>query len=208
MKKAFWIVGLAIWAATVGPVSAVAQTFSDAVQKSAPGQGIVVIHQSQELADLLNGRTSTTVSNRTKPAAADVKPTDNGKEDKKTDTKSNTSLTTQNKDGNDDNTGDDKSSVLRNKAYRSSYAVKGYRVQIYSGDDSRAARQRANALATEFKGYFPDIPAYTHFYSPHWTCRVGDFRTYEEANACLNQIRRTNSFKAAAIIKCTVRVSY
>ena len=102
MKKAFWIVGLAIWAATVGPVSAVAQTFSDAVQKSAPGQGIVVIHQSQELADLLNGRTSTTVSNRTKPGAADVKPTDDGKEDKKTDTKSNTSLTTQNKDGNED----------------------------------------------------------------------------------------------------------
>ena len=208
MKKASCI-GILAWLLTmIAPLSAAAQTFSDEIQKSAPGQGIVVIHQSQELADMLNGRPSTTTAGRAKPGTTDTKTAEEGKDSKKPDAKTNTGLTNPNKDGADDNSTEDKPNVMRNKAYRSSYATKGYRVQIYSGDDSRAARQRANALAAEFKSFFPDIPAYTHFYSPHWTCRVGDFRTYEEANACLNQIRRTNSFKAAAIIKCTVRVSY
>lgn len=94
------------------------------------------------------------------------------------------------------------------KRYSNSYTVKGYRVQVYSGNNSRAARQQAQAAAQKVKGYMPDATVYTHFNSPTWLTRVGDFRTYEEASACLHTLRQTDDFKNAIIVSCNIRVSY
>ena len=67
--------------------------------------------------------------------------------------------------------------------------VTGYRVQAYSGGNSRADRQKAENIGNAIKMRFPDLPIYVHFYSPRWICRVGNFRTYQEANEVLKEVK-------------------
>lgn len=43
---------------------------------------------------------------------------------------------------------------------------RGYRVQVYAGNNSRQARDEANAVAEKVKEKFPDMPVYT-FFSRH-----------------------------------------
>ena len=93
-----------------------------------------------------------------------------------------------------------------NKTYRQRRRQAGYRIQIYSGDNSRQARQKAYQLGYLFKSYFPDIPVYTHFYSPHWVCRAGDFRTIGEARSVLGKMRYIKGLSGAAIIRSTIQV--
>ena len=40
---------------------------------------------------------------------------------------------------------------------------RGYRVQVYAGNNSRQARDEANAVAEKVKEKFPDMPVYTFF---------------------------------------------
>ena len=44
--------------------------------------------------------------------------------------------------------------------------------------------------------------------SPHWKCRVGDFRTYEEASELFMRMKETQSFKEAVIVKSKINVYY
>ena len=78
--------------------------------------------------------------------------------------------------------------------------ARGYRVQIYAGGNTRAAREAALRAASTIRSYFPDLSIYTEFVSPRWVCRVGDCRTYEEANSLLRDIRATGTFKELTIL--------
>jgi len=104
--------------------------------------------------------------------------------------------------------GEDVAVQSTNKTYRNSYSVNGYRIQLYLGGDTREDRRLANAAGSKCKSMFPTLPVYTHFYSPHWICRVGDFRTQGEARAYLLQLRASGEFKQAAIVKCKIQVGY
>ena len=55
--------------------------------------------------------------------------------------------------------------------------------------------------------FFRGKPIYVHFYSPRWICRVGNFRTYEEAHAMLVEIREMG-YKQASIVKGKISVQY
>lgn len=81
----------------------------------------------------------------------------------------------------------------------------GFRVQVYAGDNTRKARQRAQSVAVQVKNYFPELAVYAHFVSPRWVCRAGDFRTYGEAQAYLRKIR-AKKFREALIVKTTILV--
>lgn len=84
----------------------------------------------------------------------------------------------------------------------------GYRIQVYAGGNSRTSRQEAQQMANKVKGFFSDMPTYTHFQSPRWICRVGDFRTYEEANQALHELRATKQFDEALIVKSVIQIFY
>lgn len=84
----------------------------------------------------------------------------------------------------------------------------GYRIQIYAGGNSRVAKQEAQRIAGKFRTYFSDLSVYTHFQSPRWICRVGDFRTYEEASEVLRELRATNQFNEALIVKSVIQIPY
>ncbi len=68
--------------------------------------------------------------------------------------------------------------------------MRGYRIQMYWGSSQRSDQQKALRMGTQVKNVYPELEAYTTFESPHWRCRVGDFKTREEANAYLSKLRR------------------
>lgn len=96
---------------------------------------------------------------------------------------------------------------MRKKVMRRSYKVNGYRVQVFAGGNSRADKIKAQNAGNAVKQAFPSQPVYVHFYSPRWICRVGNFRTYEEANAILHQVRKMG-YKQACIVSGKITVAY
>lgn len=97
------------------------------------------------------------------------------------------------------------STIVRKKVNRGWRKVKGYRVQAYSGSNTRQSRQMAEKAGNAIKAKFPDQPVYVHFYSPSWKCRVGNFRSYAEAERLMRQIRRMG-YKSACVVSGTITV--
>lgn len=79
--------------------------------------------------------------------------------------------------------------------------TRGYRVQVYAGNNSRQARSEANRVANKVKEQFPDMPIYTYFQPPRWLCRVGDFKSVEEAHSAMRKLRATGDFKEVTIVR-------
>lgn len=93
------------------------------------------------------------------------------------------------------------------KVMRKSYKINGYRVQVFAGGNSRNDRQKAEQIGNNIKNLFPTEPVYTHFYSPRWICRMGNYRTYEEARAMLLKVKAAG-YKEAVIVKGKISVAY
>ena len=96
---------------------------------------------------------------------------------------------------------------MRKKMPRRSYKVNGYRVQVFAGGNSRDDKIKAQNAGNAVKKAFPSQPIYVHFYSPRWICRMGNYRTYQEANAILTQVRKMG-YKQACIVSGKINVAY
>lgn len=84
--------------------------------------------------------------------------------------------------------------------------VPGFRVQVYAGKNSREARAEATALGEKVKSLFPELSVYTLFVSPRWLCRVGDFRSIEEADVMMRELEETGEFKEITIVKEQINI--
>lgn len=82
----------------------------------------------------------------------------------------------------------------------------GYRVQVYAGNNSRLAREEAFGVASKVKEYFPQLSVYTHFSSPRWLCRVGDFKSIEEADAMMRKLKATGIFREVSIVREQINI--
>ena len=96
---------------------------------------------------------------------------------------------------------------MRKKVMRKSYKINGYRVQAFAGGNSRADRLRAESIRDNIKQVLPNEPIYVHFYSPRWICRVGNYRSYEEAARILKQVKGLG-YKQACIVRGKITVQY
>lgn len=160
-----------------------AQTqFTERLQKSTSGQGAVILHQSSTITELVNG----TAKAASATASSNVKVE-----------KVKSATTTIKQDSL-------KSQVVATTGQKIS--VNGYRIQVYSGGNSRQAKYEAMQMQNKVKSLYAGVTVYTHFQSPHWICRVGDFRTYEEANEMYSQLKGT--FSEAVIVRSKVNVYY
>jgi hypothetical protein len=63
-------------------------------------------------------------------------------------------------------------------------AMRGYRVQIYSGTD----RNKANQAKVNFMRRFPDIRVYMTYIMPQFRVKVGDFSAREDAAMLYRQL--------------------
>ena len=73
----------------------------------------------------------------------------------------------------------DKLNILNGKTY---ITTRGYRIQVYLGNNQKTSRGEATALQERIKGLFPYIESDTRFDAPFWKVHVGNFLTFEEAS--------------------------
>jgi len=57
----------------------------------------------------------------------------------------------------------------------------GYRVQVFSSNVQRTAKDEAFALEQRLREAFPGVGVYVSYSSPFWKVRVGNFQTSTEA---------------------------
>ena len=86
--------------------------------------------------------------------------------------------------------------------------AEGYRVVVYSGNNSRSARDEANSMASYMRENFPGAEVYVVFESPIRSCLYGDYRTREEAEAVLYRLKATKKFKELSVKRCLINISY
>ena len=96
---------------------------------------------------------------------------------------------------------------MSKKVMRNSYKVTGFRVQAFAGGNTREDKRKAEEARDKIKRAYPSEPVYVHFYSPRWICRVGNYRTQEEANRMLRNIRNLG-YRQAVVVKGKITVQY
>ncbi len=80
---------------------------------------------------------------------------------------------------------------------------RGYRIQVYQGGSTRADKAAAEREGNKVRQSF-DLTPYTLYNNPEWVCRVGDFRTREEAAEYLHKIKAM--FSGAMIVPSEIYV--
>ena len=156
------------------------QTFTDRLQQVVESAGRIILHQDKSITDLVNGSTK-------KSAEGSGTPSRRRQID---------SAMLQQPD----------STAVDSLSLGTKVKINGYRIQVYFGDNSRKGKAEARYAGTRFRTYFPNQPIYVSFVSPHWKCQAGDFRTREEANEVLRQIREMGIFREAVIVKSKINV--
>ena len=181
-----------------------AQTFLDRLKKPAKDKAVVTVTQDAAIDKLVNGdiTAKTTVVNKKEHAASTKKESAHSASTKKESAHSASTTTTPPASSSTIEEPD-----MSNKVMKNSYKVTGYRVQAFAGGNKRNDRQAAENVGNAIKRRLPEQPIYVHFYSPRWICRVGNFRTYEEAHAMLVEIREMG-YKQASIVKGKISVQY
>ncbi|MBR3916647.1 MAG: SPOR domain-containing protein [Bacteroidaceae bacterium] len=86
--------------------------------------------------------------------------------------------------------------------------VEGYRVMVYSGNNSAQARNEANNMAKFMRENFPGAEVYVVFESPIRSCLYGDYRTREEAEAVMYKLKGTKKFREISVKKCIINLPY
>lgn len=64
----------------------------------------------------------------------------------------------------------------------------GYRVQVFSSNVPRTAKNEAFNIEREIQDRFPNLAIYVNYISPFWKVRVGDFKTMQEAQSLREQL--------------------
>jgi len=189
----------------VGCITAVdAQSvFTQRIQQSNSGEGKVTITQEKAIDDLVNGKTGLTVptvpqkqtENNTTATNHQEKP-ERLTTTNKTETTIKTETTTVAPD-----------TIDTRKKLMKGYKINGFRVQVFAGGNSRSDRLKAEKIGDEIKTLYPGTPVYVHFYSPRWICRMGNYRTYEEAHEVLRNVKQLG-YQSAIIVKGKITVQY
>jgi len=196
-------------------VNVQAQTFTQRVQQnSRAGEGKVTVSHEKTIDDLVNGKAQAdaqkpATTNAQKPETANAqKPDDKSAADKPDSQKAREQLA-KIMEGKQETDVTLDSSVIdsRKKVMRGGYKINGYRVQAFAGGNQRKDRQKAEQVGNTIKQNYPTEPIYVHFYSPRWICRVGNYRTYEEAHEMLLNIRKLG-ITGASIVKGKITVQY
>lgn len=192
-----------------------AQSFLDQLRAKKPGEGTVTVNQSAAIDELVNN-TKLTIQPQQQPAQPQRQ--DSGKASAPRNVESSTATTkrelAENATKERRNTARQPETSLETtelstikKVPKVNRKVTGYRVQAYAGGNSRADREKAESIKNVIKARYPELPVYVHFYSPRWICRVGNFRTFDEASSVLKDIKAMG-YKQACIVKGKINVGY
>lgn len=170
-------------------VCAKAQTFTDHARKQSNGGGRLTVVQDADLDNIVNNKkgkaaqtTQIAKKAEAKPAANSAKPASKPASNARS------------------------SSSRQGNRYvaRQRVSAQGYRIQIYTGGNSRNDKNEAQQMRVKCQQHFPELSAYVHFLSPHWVCRVGDFSTREEAARYVTRLRKARISYEVRIVSSRV----
>ena len=179
-------------------------SFTQRLQKSNSGEGKVTVTQDKAIDDLVNGPAEQKAApqkqpeKKEKPVAATIQKEQEKQSDDKT---AEVKTAEHQQQVIVPDTADTRKKVIKG------YKVNGYRVQVFAGGNSRNDRIKAERTGSEIKAQFPGVPVYVHFYTPRWICRMGNYRTYEEAHEVLTRVKNLG-YNSAIIVKGKITVSY
>ena len=96
--------------------------------------------------------------------------------------------------------------VLNGKSF---IITKGYRIQVYNGNNQRTSMEEASSLQVKLKELYPGIDTYRIFEAPFWKLHIGNFLTFEEASITLRELHKTfpQRKKEIYIIEDNIRLS-
>lgn len=159
---------------------AAAQTFSEHIRQSDEGKGRVILTQSARIEALVDNPAQPAKSTAAATPAAAARKT----------------------------AAEPAASARPATAYtgaaRQRYKARGFRIQIFTGGNSRNDKNNAARAGSRIHSAFPELSVYAHFISPRWVCRVGDFRSREDAEKYVALIRRSGLTQECHIVACTV----
>ncbi len=69
------------------------------------------------------------------------------------------------------------------------YKMRGYKIQVFSGNNQRTSREEATRKKQLIEHAFPEHEAVVLFDSPFWRLRVGNFEKREEAEEVMKEIQ-------------------
>ena len=223
MRRLLIILTLCVGCITVADAQS---TFTQRLQKSNSGEGKITVTQDRSIDELVNGKTDVPVQ------ATPNRQTETTKKQSETTPKKQVEATTKKQPETttatprqENNARDEKDERLAGtqeteetttatpdtidtrKKIMKGYKVNGFRVQVFAGGNSRNDRLKAERIGNEIKTLFPAEPIYVHFYSPRWICRMGNYRTYEEASEVLRSVKQLG-YQSAIIVKGKITVAY
>lgn len=186
-----------------------AQSFTQRLQKRVKGEGTVTIHQDKEIEILINGTLQEAATKTpTQASAQTAKKTDNKTAAAGSNQESSNANNNRHQQQQDDTLTQTRplvaDTIVRTGRTRH---VMGWRVQVYSGGNSRSDRVKAERMGSQVKAMFPELQVYVKFRSPRWLCRVGNFRDYAEASKIKNDIKQMG-FESATVVKDSIVVPY
>jgi len=174
-----------------------AQTFTQRLQQNKAGEGKVTVTHSPDIDNLVNGNAVRKDSSKVVVTTEEAKALLRQMNKRDSVLHHNTTV------GNDSIAAP--AVDTSKKVMRGGQKVTGWRVQVFAGGNQRKDRQQAERIGNELKALFPTQPIYVHFYSPRWICRMGNYRTYEEAVQMLSSVKKAG-YNAATIIKEKITV--
>ena len=178
-------------------------SFTQRLQQSKNGEGKITVTQDKAIDELVNGpvvtaptRTKTTTTQQ-KPTETQQKTAEKPAEKKELEPKA---VAVEHHDT---------TTIVApeeiQKKIMKGVKVAGYRVQVFAGGNTRNDRMKAERIGSEIKSLFPGVPVYVHFYSPRWICRMGNYRTFNEANSYCKKVKAMG-YKQACVVKGKITV--
>lgn len=75
--------------------------------------------------------------------------------------------------------------------YSGPYTGAGYRVQVFSSNAQRTAKDESLNIERRLRSAYPGYGVYRIYASPFWKVRIGDFRTHADAQAFRAELAKT-----------------
>lgn len=197
---------LLFWAVAIISITASAQE---------PRKGKLTVHQDSTIGSIIHKKIGKTENAKTAPSTDKTNP--NPKKTAAHEGKDTTPVANKPDTPVDDSTSK-KETTTATKTFtrptgagtyvnRQRYNSHGFRIQVYTGGNSRQDKVRAQQVQQKFKKAFPELSAYVHFYTPHWVCRVGDFKRREDAQRYIRKIRARNIATEVRIVRSNIFIA-
>ena len=188
------------------PLNLTAQTFLDRLQTKVEGQGTVTVHQDSAINRLVLDPQSTVTPTTTTTPTSTTSTTTTTTPTSTTTTTPSTTTTGTTTTGTITGTGTPTETVTTpTTGIRTRRTIDGYKVQAFAGGNTREDRKKAERTASSIRAQFPNVAVSAHFYSPRWVCRVGNYRTREEAQHMLSALKNLG-YSQAHIVRTKVTV--